>query len=114
MRDADAPARSGLANRRSGMIGSPFCSAVSRSGPRGSGEPVKLHRCLIPGAYEAGLVGEHHELGSVVGVELDHRAADVGLGRGARNDERLGDLVVAETESHKRHHLALPGGELIE
>jgi acetyl-CoA carboxylase beta subunit len=49
-----------------------------------------------------------------VGVELDHRAADVGLGGGGADDESLGDLAVAEPVSDEGHLLAFAGGQLIE
>ena len=42
------------------------------------------------GADEAGLVGEHHQLGPVAGAELDHRPAHVGLGRGRAHDRAAG------------------------
>src|SRR3954451_2361883 len=41
------------------------------------------------GDHEASLIGEHDELGPVAGVELDHRAADVGLRRGGTHGQPL-------------------------
>src|SRR5687767_13002176 len=63
-----------------------------------SGRPTRTH--------EAGLVGEHHELRPVTGVQLGHRPADVGLGRGGAHHESLRDLVVAQTLADERHDLA--------
>ena len=60
------------------------------------------------------LMGEDDEPGAVAGVQLDHRAADVGLRGGAAGHEPLGDLIVAEAERHERQDLALTGGQLIE
>jgi hypothetical protein len=58
--------------------------------------------------------GERDELRAVVGAELEHRAADVGLGRGRADDQPLGDVGVAETERDERDDLAFAGGQLVE
>jgi hypothetical protein len=58
--------------------------------------------------------GERDELGAVVGAELEHRAADVGLGRGGTDDQPLGDVGFAETERDERDDLAFAGGQLVE
>ena len=65
-------------------------------------------------ADEAGLVGEHHPLGTVAHPEFDHRPGDVGLGRGRAHVEALGDLVIAETLADERHDLLLPVGEEVQ
>src|SRR5436190_13764070 len=71
-----------------------------------SGEPA--------GADQAGLVGEHDQLGPVAGPELDHGPADVGLGRGRADDQLVGDLVVGQAGRDQPHDLALALGELVE
>jgi hypothetical protein len=60
---------------------------------------------------QAGLVGEHNELRPVAGTELDHRAADVGLGGGGAEHHGGGDLVVGQAVRDKGHHLSFPVGE---
>src|SRR5262245_55760021 len=77
-------------------MGTPF---VGRSG-----EPA--------GADQAGLVGEHDQLGPVAGPELDHGPADMGLGRGRAYDQLVGDLVVGQAGRDQPHDLALAVGEL--
>src|SRR4051794_582949 len=63
-----------------------------------------------PGHREAQLVRKHDEPGPVARVELHHRPADVGLGRGRAHDEALGNLVVPESEPHEPDYLALSWG----
>src|ERR671918_1439820 len=64
--------------------------------------------------YEAGFVGEYHELRSISRPELHHRPADVRF-RGRRADEQLPrDLLVRQTLRDERHHLALALGELVQ
>ena len=58
--------------------------------------------------------GEHDELGAVVGAELEHRPADVGLGRGGADDEPLGDVGVAEAKRDEPHDLAFAWSQLVE
>src|SRR4029450_9222895 len=69
-----------------------------------SGEPA--------GADQAGLVGEHDQLGPVAGAELAHGPADVGLGRCRADDQLGGDLVVGQAGRDQAHDLALAVGEL--
>ena len=58
------------------------------------------------GADESGFVGVDDELGAVVGAELEHCAADVGLGGVGADNELVGDLAVGETRCHEREDLA--------
>jgi hypothetical protein len=58
--------------------------------------------------------GERDQLAAVVGAELAHRAADVGLGCGGADNEPLGDVGVAEAERDERDDLAFAGGQLVE
>ena len=66
----------------------------------GGGHRVLCERQLAPvgcggvAACQPGLVGEDDELGAVARVQLDHRAADVGLRRRAGDHELLTDLLV--------------------
>ena len=72
-----------------------FCRyAVGRSECRGATAPEVAASARPPGADEPGLVGEHDQLRSVAGVELDHGPAHVRLRRGRADDEPLGDLLV--------------------
>src|SRR4051812_37291120 len=63
------------------------------------------------GAYEPRLVGEHHELRPVAGVELGHGPAHMGLGRRRAQPQPLGDLVVGEAGADEGHDFAFPVGE---
>src|SRR6266487_4836804 len=63
--EVGAPGRIPASRRRGGL---------ASAGRAGSVEP--------PGADQAGLVREDHQLGAVAGIELDDRPADVGLGGG--------------------------------
>ena len=65
----------------------------------------------IRGRDEAGLVGEHDELGPVAGAELDHRPAHVGARRRRADEQLLGDLVVAQPAGDQRDDLALAVGQ---
>lgn len=57
------------------------------------------------------LDGEHHQLGSVTGVQFDHRPGDVGA-YGVRTDHQLlGDLLVGRSGGDPRHQLTLTVGE---
>ena len=69
---------------------------------------------VLPGLHEPGFVGAHDELRAVARVEFDHRATDVGLGRGGADGEPLGDFRVAQAVADERHHLALAIGELLQ
>jgi NTE family protein len=63
---------------------------------------------------QARLVGDHHELRAVAGVQLGHGAVDVGL-RGERADHHgLRDLVVGQSAGDQRHGLALAAGEVLQ
>src|SRR4051812_3221687 len=93
------------------------CSAIwraaamaldERQGPPSGGGSVGARH------GQPGLVGEDDELGSIARVKLDHRAADVGLGRRARDDQLLPYLVVGQPLGHERDDLTLASGELIE
>src|ERR1700722_17946955 len=66
------------------------------------------------GPDEAGLVGEHDELGAVSGAELGDRPADVGADGGRAGGELFGDLVVGEPSAHMRHDLTFAIGEDVE
>src|SRR4029079_19784503 len=73
---------------------------------RASGRRQKVGRGRLgAGNREAGIEGEHDEVGTVVDAELEHRAADVGLGGGGADDELLGDVGVAETARDERDDL---------
>jgi hypothetical protein len=63
------------------------------------------------GADQPGLVGDHHQLGAVVGAQLDHGAADMGPGGRLANHQLLGDLLVAEPLTHQGQHHPHPLGE---
>src|SRR3954453_16482861 len=98
-------------------------SASGRTPPDTATWPRGLRDCeasalaerdVAAGPHQPRLVGEHHKLCPVAGVELDHRTADVGLGRRWADDEALGDLVVSEPVSDECDHLALSCGQLIE
>src|SRR4051812_35217712 len=56
----------------------------------------RRHFHLRGGTYESGLIGEHHELCSVPGVQLDHGATHVRACGCRTDDELCGDLLVAE------------------
>ena len=77
---------------------------------------TSIHRCgrQEPGSDEAGLVGDHHELGPVAGAELHEQPADVGLHRGVAHEQLLRDLGVGATAGDGLEHLPLPFGELLE
>ena len=63
---------------------------------------------------EAGLVGEHDELGAVSCTQLRDRPADVGADGGWAEVELLGDLVVGEPIGDLGHDLAFTVGEDVE
>ena len=63
--------------------------AVVRSGGGSVAYARRAYQRLPAGADEAGLVGEHDELGPVAGADLDHGPADVGLGRRRAHDQPL-------------------------
>jgi len=64
---------------------------------------------LGAGDGEPGVEVERDELAAVVGAELEHRPADVGLGCAGADDEPLGDGGVAEAERDERDDLAFAG-----
>jgi hypothetical protein len=66
------------------------------------------------GLDEAALACVDDELGAVAGAELEHRAADVGLGGVRADDELLGDLVVGEPGADEREDLTLAGGQFVQ
>src|ERR687892_1243828 len=64
--------------------------------------------------YQAGFVGEDHELGAVAGVELSHGPVDVGF-RGHRADHHaVGDLVVGQALRDQGDGLAFAVGQLFQ
>ena len=77
--------------------------------PRSSVYPGRVRQSAGPGSDgvsrgrdgDAGLVGDHHELGAVAGVQLGEQAAHVGLGRGRAHDQLGGDLGVREALGHQ-------------
>ena len=70
---------------------------------------------LPAGADEPGLVGEHHELGPVAGAELDHRPADVGLGRRRAHDRAAAAISsFVRPSATSADDLALAVGQQVE
>ena len=65
----------------------------------------------VAGSYQPGLVGEHHQLRAVPGVELHHGPAHVGPCRRRAHDELVGDLVVGQALRDQRDDLAFAVGE---
>src|ERR671910_1194974 len=63
------------------------------------------------GGDQAGLVGQHHQLGPVAGLELGQDPADVGLGGGRAHHQQPGDLGGGPAPGHQGQHLPLPVGE---
>src|SRR5262249_53102476 len=59
---------------------------------------------------EGSFVGDDHELGTVTSTELGHRAANVGLGRGGGDDQRVRDLFVAAPRGNESHYLPFAVG----
>ena len=66
------------------VLSEPASHQAPDQAPVGFIRPAVPHRSSFPptGADQAALVGQHHELGPVTGVELDHRPADMGPGGG--------------------------------
>jgi hypothetical protein len=69
----------------------------------GAGRPLRESaaeapcRSDLPRSDQAALVGKHHELRPVAGVELGHGPTDVCLDRRRTHEELGGDLLVALT-----------------
>lgn len=81
----------------SGARGLPRCEPVRaevRSRLRGQDHGMRGSASVVARGYQAGFVGQNHELGPVAGVEFGHGPVDVGF-RGHRADHHVvGDLVV--------------------
>src|SRR5205823_11559028 len=69
-----------------------------------------VQTCALPICF----VGDHHQLGTVVGVQLGHSAVHVGLG-GVRTDHQVGgDVLVGHPGGHQLEDLPLPVGQVDE
>src|SRR5688572_12342656 len=97
------------------VIGENGCSA---NRPSGAGAVPPARRCssaapcsLLSGPDEPALVGDHHELGAVAGVELAEEAADVGASGVGADVQDASDLGVRATGSDLGEDVALTVGE---
>ena len=62
----------------------------------------------LPGLDQAAFVGGHDQLGTVAGAEFSQQPADVGLGGGHGDVQRLRDLRVGQAAGDQGQDFAFP------
>src|SRR6185437_2561705 len=113
-RSAGTTTRPGCAPSTVGWRNCAPASTPARDRPASICEAAVCRRLLrlVAGGDQPALVGDRHEPGAVVAVELAQDVADVGLGGQRADHEPAGDLLVGEAAGDKEQDVALPVGQL--
>jgi hypothetical protein len=99
------------------LVGSVMLESRSASGQASASRPLARHthaQGRLARGNEPGLVGDHDQLGAVMGVEFHQQAADVCFGCRRRDVQALADLSVRPAAGHFHENLPLPGRQGLE